>query len=262
MQRRDFLAASVVAAGALGGPAASGKDKQARPQYYELRRYQLLPGDKRRAVEGFYQDAAIEALNRLGVGPVGVFRGKYGPAQSTLFVLLPHESLDSVVTLSARMLADAKLREAGASFLDASPTEPVYESFDSSLMVAFSHSPRLLVPPQTAENQARIFELRTYQSHSIKAGVKKVEMFNEGGEIEIFHKTGLRPVFFGKTLIGPQCPNLTYMLAFSDMAERDKAWETFLGDPAWKKLKTKEEYHGTVSNITDFILQPARCSQI
>ena len=59
--------------------------------------------------------------------------------------------------------------------------------------------------------KSRILELRIYESHSTKAGQKKIEMFNEGGEIAIFRKTGLRPVFFGETLIGPLMPNLTYM---------------------------------------------------
>ncbi|HID23803.1 MAG TPA: NIPSNAP family protein, partial [Planctomycetaceae bacterium] len=108
----------------------------------------------------------------------------------------------------------------------------------------------------------RIFELRTYESHSVKAGKKKVEMFNQGGEIAIFQKTGLQPVFFAETIIGPQMPNLTYMLAFDDMAARDAAWNRFIRDPDWEKLKADPQYKDTVSNITDVILRPAPYSQV
>jgi len=87
-------------------------------------------------------------------------------------------------------------------------------------------------------------------------------MFNEGGEIAIFKKTGLQPVFFGETLIGPKLPNLTYMLAFDDMVTRDEKWGTFRSDPEWKELSANPAYKDTVSNITDIILQPARYSQI
>jgi len=87
-------------------------------------------------------------------------------------------------------------------------------------------------------------------------------MFNEGGEIAIFKKTGLQPVFFGETLIGPKLPNLTYMLVFDDMVTRDEKWDTFRRDPEWKKLSANPTYKDTVSNITDIILQPARYSQI
>ena len=87
-------------------------------------------------------------------------------------------------------------------------------------------------------------------------------MFNKGGEIAIFKKTGLRPVFFGETLIGPRIPNLTYMLAFDDIETRNKQWKVFSGDPGWKKLRANEAYKDTVSNTTDIILRPARYSQI
>ncbi|HSV99469.1 MAG TPA: NIPSNAP family protein [Sedimentisphaerales bacterium] len=95
-----------------------------------------------------------------------------------------------------------------------------------------------------------------------RAGRKKVEMFNEGVEIAIFRKTGLNPVMFGETIIGSNLPNLTYMLAFKDMAERDQRWQVFRDDPDWKKLSADPAYKDTVSNITDIILRPTEYSQI
>ena len=49
-------------------------------------------------------------------------------------------------------------------------------------------------------------------------------MFNEG-EIGIFQRLGMSPVFFGQTIIGRNQPNLVYMLAFDDMAHRERAWK-------------------------------------
>ena len=48
-----------------------------------------------------------------------------------------------------------------------------------------------------------MFEIRIYENHNRIKGDLKVEMSNEGGEIEIFRDVGLHPVFFGKTLVGP-----------------------------------------------------------
>jgi hypothetical protein len=87
-------------------------------------------------------------------------------------------------------------------------------------------------------------------------------MFNEGGEIAVFNKTGLAPVFFGETIVGPQMPNLTYMLVFDNLTDRDAKWKVFGGSPEWKKLSGDPQYKGTVSNITDFILKPTGYSQI
>jgi hypothetical protein len=155
-------------------------------------------------------------------------------------------------------MADDEYRKAGAEYVDVPLSEPAYVRMKSSLMVAFKDMPKLEAP----EKKSRIFELRIYESHSIKAAKKKIEMFNEGGEIAIFRKTGLQPVLFGETLIGPKMPNLTYMLVFDDLVHRDAKWKVFGGDPAWKKLRSDPAYKGTVSNITDIILRPASYSQI
>ncbi|MHC4499205.1 MAG: NIPSNAP family protein, partial [Planctomycetota bacterium] len=154
---------------------------------------------------------------------------------------------------------DPDYRKAAASVLDAPKSDPPYERIESSLMVAFEAIPRLERPTKA---ESRIFQLRIYESHNSLAGKKKVEMFNTGGEIAIFRKTGLNPVFFGESLIGPKLPNLTYMLGFDDAETKEKGWDTFRVDPEWKKLKENPYYKDTVSNITNILLRPASCSQI
>jgi len=46
------------------------------------------------------------------------------------------------------------------------------------------------------------------------------------------------------------------------MEDRDKRWSNFGGSAGWAAIKDLEEYKDTVSNITDIILRPAKCSQI
>ena len=62
------------------------------------------------------------------------------------------------------------------------------------------------------------------------------------GEIDIFRKTGLNPVFFGETLTGDKMPNLTYMLVFNNMDERQANWRRFGSSPEWKALRAIPEY--------------------
>ena len=70
----------------------------------------------------------------------------------------------------------------GAAVIDPSLEEPAYVRQESSLLEAFSGMPQVEAPPaELMENDARIYELRIYESHSLVAGKKKVEMFNEGG---------------------------------------------------------------------------------
>ncbi len=261
MDRRRFVAVSSLAAAASLQSIAGAGENRAQ-EFYELRQYHLPTGAQKNATADFYKNAAIPALNRLGIQPVGVFETVYGPSQPTLYVLIPHPSLESLLTTPEKLAADAEYQKAGEAFLNAPFADPAYVRVESSLMRAFSHMPKIELPDFAAAKKSRIFELRTYESHSAKSGRKKIEMFNEGGEIAIFHKTGLNPVFFGETLVGPRMPNLTYMLCFENMEHRAKQWSGFGSDPDWKALSGKEEYKDTVSNITDYILRPTAFSQI
>ena len=261
MKRRNFLSATagLGMASLVHGQAGVGASGQQLLQWIKLH---MPVGPKRRRFTDFVRDAAVPALNRAGVKSVGVFTGRYGPDQSTLFLLLPHDSFESLATLSARLLDDGEFRKAGAGIVDAPIADPSIVRMESALLLAFKNMPRVEVPSALLKTGSRIYELRIYESHSVMAGRKKVEMFNEGGEIAIFRKTGLVPVFFGETLVGPLMPNLHYMLVFESMEARDKGWAVFGKDPDWIKLRAEARYADTVSNITDLILNPAAYSQI
>jgi len=258
MKRREFLTAASIAPIAGVSSLAAADSGDGKQQYLEFRQYHLNVGSKKNLVGDFLRKVGIPAMNRIGIGPVGVFNTMYGPNSPTLYVLMVHKSLDTVLNSASMLMADDEYRKAGADFIDTPLSDPGYVRMESSLMVAFKGLPQLLVP----EKKSRIFELRTYESHSIKAAKKKIEMFNKGGEIKVFLKTGLQPVFFGETLIGPKMPNLTYMLVFDDLVDRDAKWKVFGGDPEWKKLRSNPEYKDTVSNISDIILRPTSYSQI
>ncbi len=268
MKRRKFLT-SALTASCLAAPlsmsktaAANEKGDQPQPEYYELRLYHMLFGPKQKLLNDFLRDVVIPAMNRNGMAPIGVFTVQFGPNNPTLYVLIPHKSLESVVTASSRLLGDAEYRKAGAAIINAPLSDPTYLRMESSLLEAFAEMRKLEVPATTAGNKPRLFELRIYESHSEQASKRKIEMFNAGREIAIFRRTGLKPVFFGETLIGPRLPNLTYMLTFDSMESRDQHWAKFRADSEWNKLRDNPYYADTVSNITDIILRPTAYSQI
>lgn len=213
--------------------------------------------------DDFYREAAIPAMNREGVGAIGVFTVAIGPDTPTFYVLIPHQSAESFLAANDRVDVDPDYVKAGAEFLNASPADASYLRIESSLMLAFESIPKLEIPATTAMKKQRLFELRTYESHSKKASRKKIEMFNRS-EIGIFRRTGLTPVFFGETLVGSKLPSLTYMLAFDSMADHDRNWSAFGSDPEWKKLSAAPGYTDPeiVSNISNIFLRPTAYSQI
>jgi hypothetical protein len=258
MDRRDFLTGTALTGAGLTALSASAAEPAAEREYYEHRIYQLMPGDRGGAIHDFLKNATIPAWNRLGIGPIGVFTGTFGGEWTSLEVLIPHNSMASIATAPARLAEDAEFQVAGAAFLGAAADAPEFFRYETSLMVAFKDMPRLRQP----EKKKRIFELRTYESHSEKFAKKKIEMFNEGGEIDIFLQTGLTPVFFGETVAGPRMPNLTYMLVFDDMDDHEASWKNFIGSKEWKALSGDPQYKDTVSNIHNRILRPLGYSQI
>jgi hypothetical protein len=232
-------------------------------EYYQLRRYQLQSGPQRKLADGFFGDAMIPGLNRLGISPVGVFTVTIGPESPAFYILLPSQSVENLVTADFRLEQDAEYMKAAGAFLGAPAREPAYLRMESSLMLAFEGKPRLTVPAATAQHGSRLFELRTYESPSDQDHRRKVEMFNSG-EFDVFEKAGFWQIFYGDTLIGPRLPNLTYMLGFEDLAARDMHWKAFGAAPEWKKLSSSPRYNfeEIVSSITNVILSPASYSQI
>ncbi len=264
MKRRDFLATSFMVGGLAGlqpGLALGGTGHwaaQKAKHFFELREYRVASLEKRAVLEKLLAEAAVPAWNRLGTKPVGVFK-LADDATPNLWVLLPWEDLSGLATATQRLMADPQFVQAAAPLLEAPIKDPLYERIESSLLWGFDEMPRLALP---AKGPERLFQLRIYESHNEAKGQKKIEMFNGGGEIAIFLKTGLTPVFFGEALIGPRIPNLTYMLGFENKEQMDAAWKRFLEHPEWLKLKADPQYKDTVSNIANLILGPAAGSQI
>ena len=206
----------------------------------------------------FFAEAAIPAMNRIGINRVGVF-SMLEDESPNLYLLSPHKSLESAATWIHQLIKDEAFLKAGAAVVNATKEKPAYTRMESSLLWAFDGMPTLEIP---SKKKSRVFQLRTYESHGVMAGQRKIEMFNDGGEMAIFHKTGLTPVFFGEALAGTKLPNLTYMLGFDDLEAKEAAWKAFIADPGWDKLKNDPYYKDTVSNITNIMLRPASCSQI
>ena len=263
MKRREFLQ-TTLAASALAATSTvmnAAEAKTATREFYELRQYHLRQGPMLKRCDDFFREVGVPALNRAGVSPIGVFDLAVGPDAPTKYVLLPFKSLDAMAAAKEKVENDPDVVK--SEFYNLPPTDPPYIRMESTLLYAFSGMPKLEVPTQVAAKKSRLFELRTYEAHSRKANQKKVEMFNVG-EIEIFRRTGLTPVFFAEGVVGPKLPSLTYMLVFDDMPAHDKAWGTFGPDPEWKKLSTTPGYTNAeiLTNITNVFLRPTGYSQI
>ena len=252
MQRRTFVK-SAAAAAAVGLHAPDHHERD----YYELRVYQLKSGGGRGPLNAYLREAYMPAIGRMGGGPVGVFTEMGLSDPPKVYVLTAFRSLDQFANLHTTLASDAAYRAAGREYLERPSSQLVYTRFDASLLEAFEGMPRL-ERPKTGN---RLFELRTYEGHNADAVRRKVLMFDRE-EIPLFRDVGLHPVFFGHKLAGPDMPALTYLLAFDDLAERDRNWQRFLDSPVWEAMRDKPEYADSVSNIVRTFLLPTDYSQV
>jgi hypothetical protein len=269
MNRSGYLAGAVLVA-TLGAGAALGAapalDADPR-QAIELRTYSFASEEKLQSFAGYLEKTAIPALNRAGAKPVGAFRLMKADNpkldlqadELKLYVLIPHPTLDSAFTLTEKLFADAEFSSGSKAVLGTPMKDPVFLRCETQLMRGFSEWPAVASPAKGAD---RVLQLRIYESHNDERALRKIEMFNEGGEIALFRRVGINPVFFGQSIAGTLLPNLTYMAGFDSPEAMKSAWDTFLADPQWTALKDDPKYTDTVSRITNLILRPVAGSQI
>lgn len=238
--------------------------RAAEPQVLELRRYTLVDEASEAKLDAYLKDALVPALERQGLGPIGAFaqasREEGQPAQ--VLLLIVGESADAVTGAQAKLAEDKEYQEAAKEYLATPADKPILKRIESELMRSFAKWPEVKPSEQKKSDKPRLFELRTYESPTEHLGDLKVEMFNDGGELDIFLDCDIQPVFMGQALIGSQVPNLTYMTVYDDAKTRDECWKRFIEHPEWAKLKEVKRYLGTVSKIDKSDWEPKPYSQL
>ncbi|HEV2954600.1 MAG TPA: NIPSNAP family protein [Xanthobacteraceae bacterium] len=106
-----------------------------------------------------------------------------------------------------------------------------------------------------------IYELRIYRCVPGRQSALLARFKNE--TLRIWEKHGIRQAGFWTTLIGKSNQEITYMLAWDSLAERETRWSTFLADPEWTAVVAKTEKDGQlVENINSQLLTPTAFSAV
>ncbi len=253
----------MTAASAALSVAASDAAAQtaARNQYFLLRCYYMRSGAQVDRTTKFLGSAYLPAAKRAGAKTLGFFSPVIGERSPFILALAVYPSISALETSEAHMAADKDFQTAADAYDIIG--DPAYIRIETELLRAFDGIPELTAPPNDGKRAARIFEMRTYESPSEKAGRRKIKMF-EDGEAGIFRRLGMEPVFFGQGAIGAHLPSLSYMLSYDDLASRDRLWKAFGADPEWQKLRAQPGLSDAeiVSNIDNRILRPLSFSEI
>src|SRR5579883_639172 len=247
MNRRKFINSAAVAGVAAG--AASGAATPAKNAYYELRYYRMRNGNQMQRTSEYLNKTVMPALQRAGATPAGFFNALIAEQSPFALVLVSYPSFAAIGETWQKVASDKDFQKGADEYN--SLTELGYIRMETSLLRAFDGWPAITMP-KPLDKGSHIFELRTYESSNTKAAKRKIKMFNDA-EAGIFKRLGMQPVFFGETIVGKNMPNLTYMVTFESLAEREKLWGEFGKDPEWQKLRAEPELADAliVSNISN-----------
>lgn len=85
----------------------------------------------------------------------------------------------------------------------------------------------------------------------------------ETATLKIWRKHGIHAVGFFTTLVGEDANDLTYLIAWESMAERERKWTAFSSDPDWLKARAESEVDGPLlARVRNQFLAPTTYSEM
>jgi hypothetical protein len=240
-------------------PAGNQKqDQKPKQMYYEVKIYRVNTPAQVEVTDKYLKEAYIPAMHKNGVTNIGVFKPVEADTAfgKMIYVLVPYKNAEDYFDTFAKLEKDETYRQAGKDFLDAAYNNPPFTRYESVFLKAFALMPQMKVYQYTTPVTERIYELRSYESATEAKALKKIEMFNEGGEMKIFESIGSNPVFYGQVMFGSLKPRLMYMTTYENMKSHDDHWTAFRNHPEWKRLSGLDEYKNTTSKTKAFLLHP------
>lgn len=236
MDRRSFMGtlggASMLSAMA-GSPAPAAEGSPRKTKLYRLEFLYMRQGDQGTRVNQFIS-SQLPLLTKH-IPTLGVFTTLVGPSMPATMILAGFSGFEEMEAVHDRVFKDPGFMKAHEEMERGS--EPPYDRIDVNLLQATSFSPEI-VPLKEKPKRPRVFELRVYHSPTQRQLGYLLERFG-GPEVKIFHRVGVHPILYTTTMVGPNMPNLTYLIPFDSLADREKAWDAFQADPEW--IKTRDE---------------------
>jgi len=266
LSRRSFMsdqarAAAAVSVAALTGtvPARGDEKSEGKTPYIEivtLRAHMGAQGDRLLA---WLEKSAMPVLKRHIEGPIGVFSVAVGPHIPAYVVISSYANLAAYEASGDNLFADADWI-ASINALEADGPGSFREDF--TLLHALPFSP-LLKASQPGDPAHRVFELRTYEA-STRRQLEMMHQRFHPQEIEVFSQSGIFPILYGDTYVGPNQPNMVYLTPFESLAHREKAWDAFRTNPDWGKIADEwmKKSGELARNISITLLAPTGFSMI
>lgn len=230
--------------------SATHKINAATPrQFYIIRIYHCSSQAQLDHVDDYLKTSYLPFLHQFGIAKVGVFSPIANDTltDKRIMVWIPLKSLKQIDQLDEKFENIDPFGNDPLIHLDNKDSSLPFNRIEVILTKAFKFQPQFEKNSNLVKSPNRIYEYRSYESATDEMHLRKVNMFNEGGEVELFKRLNFNAVFYSKAITGSRTPNLIYMTSFNDINDRNEHWKTFASDPAWKKLSSNPIYLKVIS---------------
>ena len=236
---------------------AASKNKSR--EYYITQVYHCSSSSQLEAVDMYLKNTYLPHLHEFGINNVGVFEPITNDTakDKIIMVWIPLTSLQQLDKLDQLKEAIDPLKPNTLLSLTTAAGVLPYNRLETVISKSFKFQGQYVKKTSFEKSPENIYEFRSYESADEALFLKKVHMFNEGKEIDLFKTLNFNALFYSKVIAGHRMPNLIYITRFKNIAEREAHWKSFVDAPAWKKMSTLPEYLNTVSK-SDIILMRAK----
>ena len=106
-----------------------------------------------------------------------------------------------------------------------------------------------------------IYEMRIYRC--VPGRLPALLQRFEKVTLSLWKKHGIQQAGFWTTLVGESNADLTYLLKWESLAEREKKWDAFQADPEWIAKRAETEKDGPINaRVENSLLVPTSFSAV
>ncbi|MDE2200473.1 MAG: NIPSNAP family protein [Rhodospirillales bacterium] len=106
-----------------------------------------------------------------------------------------------------------------------------------------------------------MYEMRSYRTMPGRMPALLARFENH--TLGLWKRHGIRQAGFWTTLVGESSYDLTYLVAWESMSEREQKWTAFMNDPEWIKARADSEKDGPIlANVSNQFLAPTSFSAV
>ena len=199
---------------------------------YELRVYQAAPG-KLNALNDRFAQHTLSFFTKYGIEMLGFWTDVIGTYPNLTYIISFESMADREAKWSAFQADPDWLKVREESERDGPLLDRVRNTF--MRLTPYSPEPKI---------DSSVHELRTYEVLPGKLPALHDRFANH--TTALFKKHGMGVVGYWIDDVGTS-NTLIYMLGYNSLADRERSWSTFAGDPEWHRVMAESDReHGTL----------------